>query len=86
MNMESDLKKEIEKKFLTSDKFSYAIEQLVLTEKVNYIEAIVLFCESNGIEVDSIAKLISKPLKEKLKWDAVRLNYMKKSTRAKLPF
>lgn len=84
--MESDLKKEIEKKFLTSDKFSYAIEQLVLTEKINYIEAIVLFCESNGIEVDSIAKLISKPLKEKLKWDAVRLNYMKKSTRAKLPF
>lgn len=86
MNMETDLKKEIEKKFLTSDKFSYAIEQLVLTEKINYIEAIVLFCESNGIEVDSIAKLISKPLKEKLKWDAVRLNYMKKSTRAKLPF
>jgi hypothetical protein len=84
--METDLKKEIEKKFLTSDKFSYAIEQLVLTEKINYIEAIVLFCESNGIEVDSIAKLISKPLKEKLKWDAVRLNYMKKSTRAKLPF
>jgi len=84
--METELKKEIEKKFLNSDKFSYAIEQLVLTEKINYIEAIVLFCETNGIEVDSVAKLISKPLKEKLKWDAVRLNYMKKSTRAKLPF
>ena len=39
----------------------------------------------NSIEVESISKLISKPLKEKLKWDATRLNFMKKTSRAKLP-
>ena len=29
--------------------------------------------------------LVSKPLKEKLKWDATRLNFMKRTSRAKLP-
>ena len=70
---------------MNAAKFSLEIENLVLREKINYIEAIVLFCEENGMEVDSITKLISKPLKEKLKRDAQDLNFMKKTTRAKLP-
>jgi len=70
---------------MNAAKFSLEIETLVLKEKMNYIEAIVLFCEENNIEVDSISKLISKPLKEKLKRDAQDLNFMKKTTRAKLP-
>jgi hypothetical protein len=51
---------------------------------MNYIDAIVHYCESNEIEIESVSKLISKPLKEKLKYDAQRLNFMKKTTRAKL--
>jgi len=52
---------------------------------MNYIDAIVFFCDKNTIEVDTISKLVSKPLKEKLKWDAIRLNFMKKTSKAKLP-
>ena len=52
---------------------------------MNYIDAIVFYCEVNSLEVDSITKLISKPLKERLKWDATRLNFMKKTSRARLP-
>ena len=70
---------------MNAAKFSLEIETLVLKQKMNYIEAIVLFCEENNVEVDSISKLISKPLKEKLKRDAQDLNFMKKTTRAKLP-
>lgn len=83
--MENELTKALGKKFMNATKFSLEIENLVLREKVNYIEAIVLFCEENSIEVDSITKLISKPLKEKLKRDAIDLNFMKKTTRARLP-
>lgn len=83
--MENELTKALGKKFMNATKFSLEIENLVLREKVNYIEAIVLFCEENNIEVDSITKLISKPLKEKLKRDAIDLNFMKKTTRARLP-
>ena len=70
---------------MNSAKFAAEIEKLVKNEKLNYIDAIVLFCEENNIEIDSITKLISKPLKEKLKCDAQQLNFMKKTTRAKLP-
>ena len=51
---------------------------------MNYIDAIVHFCESNEIEIDTVSKLISKPLKEKLKFDAQKLNFMKKTSKAKL--
>ena len=76
--MENELTKALDKKFMNAAKFSLEVEKLVLEEKVNYIDAIVLFCEKNSIEVDSVTKLISKPLKEKLKADAINLNFMKK--------
>ena len=80
--MENELTKALDKKFMNAAKFSLEVEKLVLEEKVNYIDAIVLFCEKNSIEVDSVTKLISKPLKEKLKADAINLNFMKKTTPA----
>jgi len=39
----------------------------------------------NSIEVDSVSKLISKPLKEKIKAQAMELNFLKRTSRAKLP-
>jgi len=83
--MKSELKKEIEKKFITSEKFCKRVEEIVLEQSINYIDAIVLFCEEHNIEVESISKLVTKPLKEKLQWDAVRLNFIKKTSTAKLP-
>ena len=83
--MENELTKALDKKFMNAAKFSLEVEKLVLEEKVNYIDAIVQYCDTNSIEVESITKLISKPLKEKLKWDATRLNFMKATSKAKLP-
>jgi hypothetical protein len=83
--METKLKNALESKFLCQTKFSQLIEELVKNnENMNYIDAIVHYCEENGFEVDSVAKLISKPLKEKLKCDAVNLNFLKRTSRAKL--
>jgi hypothetical protein len=70
-----------EENFMTAAKFSLEIEKLVKESNLNYIEAIVQFCEDKSIEVDTVSKLISKPLKEKLKYDAQRLNFMKKTSR-----
>ena len=85
MEPNKELEKAIENKFLTPSKFALEIEKIVAEEKLNYIDAICHYCEINEIEVDSISKLVSKPLKEKLKWDATQLNFMKKTSRAKLP-
>jgi hypothetical protein len=85
MEPNKELEKAIENKFLTPAKFALEIEKIVSEEKMNYIDAICHYCDINSIEVDSISKLISKPLKERLKWDAIRLNFMKKTSRARLP-
>ena len=83
---ENELEKVLESKFFCPAKFAENIESLVLENKdMNYIDAIVFFCEKNNIDVESVPKLISKPLKEKIKWDAQQLNFMKKTSRAKLP-
>jgi len=75
----------IKDKFLCQSKFAEEIEQLVKTSKFNYIDAILTFCDENKIEIEAVSKLMSKPLKEKLKCDAIELNFMKKTSRAKLP-
>ena len=85
MEPNKELEQAIEDKFLTPSKFSLEIEKIVADENMNYIDAIVHYCEINKIEVDSVTKLVSKPLKERLKYDAINLNFMKKTSRAKLP-
>jgi hypothetical protein len=52
---------------------------------MSYIDAIIFFCEKNSIDLESVPKLISKPLKEKIKYEAMELNFLKRSSRAKLP-
>jgi len=85
MEPNKELEKAIESKFLTPQKFAMEIEKIVAEEGFNYIDAICYYCDSNNIEVESVSKLISKPLKERLKWDATRLNFMKATSKAKLP-
>ena len=85
MEPTKELEQAIESKFLTPQKFAMEIEKIVAEDELNYIDAILHYCESNSLEVESIKKLISKPLKERLKWDATRLNFMKRTSRAKLP-
>ena len=75
----------INNKFVSKEKFAEEIESLVLQSEMNYIDAIVTYCDDKGIEVESVSKLISKPLKEKLKYEAMELNYLKKTSRGKLP-
>ena len=86
MKEETDLNKLIESKFYCSRKFAEEIESFVHSNKgMSYIDAIVHFCENNNIDVETVPKLISKPLKEKLKAEAMNLNFLKKTSHAKLP-
>lgn len=77
----------LDQKFMNSAKFSMEVENIVKASdgQLNYIEAVLTFCEENEIEFESVPKLLSKTLKEKLKYDAQRLSFMKKSSKAKLP-
>ena len=74
-------------KFLTPIKFSQEIERLVKRSDglISYIEAVVTYCQENEIEIETVPKLMSKPLKERLRYEAERLNYMKKRSKGVLP-
>lgn len=78
------MKEILENSFMTPTKFAQEVEKIAHDNSMNYIDAIVYYCESNEIEIESVPKLMSKPLKEKLKYDAQKLNFMKKTSRAKL--
>jgi len=80
-----DIDEAINQKFISKEKFAEDIEKLVLETSMNYIDAIVQYCEDNEIEIESVGKLISKPLKEKIRFVATELNYTKKTSRGKLP-
>jgi hypothetical protein len=85
--MENELEKALENKFFCPSRFAQEIENLVqVNTEMNYIDAIVYFCEQNNIDLESVPKLISKPLKEKIKYEAMELNFLKKTSRAKLVF
>ena len=86
-NLENEFEKVLEQKFFCPTRFAQEIESLVKENpELNYIDAVVTFCERNSIDLESVPKLISKPLKEKLKCDAMELNFLKKTSRAKLIF
>lgn len=70
-------------KFLSPEKFSLDIEKYVLENNCNYIEGIVAYCEINKIDIETVPKLLSKTLKEKLKHTATQLNFLKKTTKTK---
>ena len=75
-----------ESKFYCARTFTEEIERIVLENKgMKYVDAIVFFCEKNNVEVESVPKLVSKPLKEKLKCEAMELNLLKRTSHAKLP-
>ena len=85
--MDNELEKVLESKFFCPSRFAQEIENLVqYNSDMNYIDAIIHFCEMNSIDIESVPKLISKPLKEKIKYEAMELNFLKKTSRARLVF
>ena len=56
---------------LTKKKFTNSVEELVIKKELSYIDAIVYFCQQNHLEPDSVKGLITPPLKEKIKAEAV---------------
>jgi phage-related tail protein len=66
--------------------FSLEIETLAKKKNMAYMDAVIEYCESIGLEVEVAAKLISGALKSKIKMEAEDLHFLPKSNTAKLPF
>lgn len=71
--------------FVSIVEFSKEIETLVREKKMEYIDAVVYFCEKNGVDIETAASLIknNSKLKASIQEEAEQLNYLPKTQ--KLP-
>jgi len=74
----------ITKEFRTSNDFSQHIEKMANVTN-SYIDAVVDYCERRDIEIESVKKLLSVSLKDKIKNEAEGLNMLKGTKGGKLP-
>ena len=67
-------------KLLSKQEFALQIETRVRTLHMGYLEAIIDYCDSIGVEPDEVSKLIVGSLKEKLEAEAMRNNLLPRSS------
>ena len=71
---------------MNSKEFSLIIEGVVKDKRpITYMDAIIWYCEQNQLEVESVGRLISKALKEKIQVEASKANLIKIEQTGKLP-
>ena len=72
-----------ELKIKTPTEFCAEIEELVWQHDIEYIDAVVLYCEQNSIEVETAASLIkmNANMKGRLQAEAEYLNFLPKISR-----
>ena len=67
----------------TPKRFTILIENIAKEKRLTHMEAVLYYCNEEGIDPDSVAYLISKGLKEKIEANARALNFLPKQ--AQLP-
>ena len=71
---------------MNSKEFSLIIEGVVKDKRpITYMDAIFWYCEENKIEVETVGRLISKALKEKIQVECTTANLLKMPEAGKLP-
>ena len=73
----------MEKYMQSSKSFSLEIEKIAKEKNITHMEAVLEHCRVQQIEPDSVARLITKSLKDKIEANARDLNFIPKQ--AKLP-
>ena len=63
--------------------FTIEIENIVKDKNLTHMEAVLWYCQNEGIEPDTVGSLISKGLKQKIEANARELNFLPKQ--AQLP-
>ena len=71
---------------MNSKEFSLIIEGVVKDLRpISYMDAIVHYCDKNKIEIETVGRLISKNLKEKIQVEAINANLLTIKKGGKLP-
>jgi len=61
--------------------FSEMIMKLATEKRIEMMEAVCLYCEQTGLEIEVAATLLSQAIKSKIQEEATNLNLLKKEGR-----
>ena len=81
--MDKDKLIENVRSWITIDNEIKQLQKMAKEKNLTHMDAVVEYCSSKGVEPESVTRLISKSLKDKIEANARDLNYFPK--RAKLP-
>lgn len=70
--------------FLTEKKMTKYVEQYVLQNGVDYIDAVVDICEKYSIELEDVKPMLSKVIISKIKSEAMQMNMLKEKRQPNL--
>ena len=63
---------------LTVEQLVQDIDDIVRRNRMNYIDAIVFYCEKNNFDVEALAKMIPSSLRSKVEESARKTKMLKK--------
>jgi hypothetical protein len=67
------------------EKFSSKVVERAKSTKLSFMDCVLELSEEMGLDPSAAGKLLSKPLIEKIQYEAQELNLIKKSKSRKLP-
>ena len=62
---------------LTPKKFSLEIEKIASENNLNHLDSVLLYSDKNKMEIQTVKKLITKALKQKIEANASALKLLK---------
>ena len=68
----------------TAKEFFLKIQDIVTDTSMSYMDAILFYCEKNGMEPETAGSLINGKLKQKIREEAEELNFLPKTARLPL--
>tara|TARA_B100001287_G_scaffold39355_1_gene28527 strand:+ start:525 stop:767 length:243 start_codon:yes stop_codon:yes gene_type:complete len=75
----------VEQKIMTKKRFSLAVESLVSSHNMNYIDAAAHVVQEKGLDYKSMKRLMTDSLKAKIEAEAKSLNLLRVKKGNKLP-
>ena len=83
--MNSLVDSEVKEKIMTKKRFSTAVENLVASGNMSYIDAAAYVVEKRGLDYKSMKRLLTDSLKAKIEAEAADLNLIRVKKGNKLP-
>ena len=72
-------------KIMTKKRFSSAVEHIVISKRLSYIDAITYLAEERMMDYSNVKRLLSDSIKQKLEVEASELRLIKVEAGNKLP-